>query len=200
MRRKVVIATTNLHKLREIRAILADRLSVDLLSLRDYPNYVAPEETGADCQANVLIKGCQAAEQLGEWVLADDSALVVPALGGEPGVFSARYAGVGASDRDHRRKLLERMISLADLQRSAYFECWLALVSPEGEVKTVRGLCEGEILLEEVGGNGFGYDPIFRKNGYSKSMAQLAEDVKNRISHRAQAVDKIIPHLERIAL
>jgi XTP/dITP diphosphohydrolase len=193
---RFVVATTNLHKLREIRALLGTALPVEIVSLWDYPDYHPPEEEGESCEENAILKARFAAEQLGEWVLADDSALVVPALGGEPGVHSARYAGEGATDRNNRRKLLQAMANLTDLQRAAYFECWLALAGPEGVVKTVRGVCEGEILTEERGAQGFGYDPIFRKHGYSKSLAELSDEVKNRISHRSHALEKIVRSIE----
>lgn len=195
---QLLVATTNLHKLREIRTILGDHLSIELLSLWDYPKYEPPEETGATCEENATLKAVSAAKALGGLVLADDSALVVPALGGDPGVRSARYAGEGATDRDNRRKLLKEMSSLTELQRAAYFECWLVLAGPEGVIKATRGVCEGEILHEERGANGFGYDPLFLKHGYSKSMAEITEDVKNRISHRSLALDKMRAAIESL--
>ena len=172
----------------------------DVLSLIDFPNYLPPEETGATFEENAILKAVHAARELNQWVVADDSGLVVPALGGAPGVYSARYAGKDATDADNRKKLLDAMQHLLGDDRLAYYECWICLASPEGVRKTVRGTCEGKLLMQEKGGGGFGYDPLFVKHEYSKSFAELEESVKNRVSHRRKAFDKMLPYLESLTL
>lgn len=193
---ELVIATTNGHKLHEIRTLLKGIARFDVYSLRDFPDYKPPEETGSTFEDNARLKALHAAKTLGKLVIADDSGLVVPALGGAPGVYSARFAGVGASDKENRKKLLKEMAGLQDERRSAYFECCIAMATPEGVKKVVRGTCEGYIAAEEKGGNGFGYDPLFIKHDYSQTFAQLSEGVKNQISHRAKALEKILLSLE----
>ncbi len=193
---EIVIASSNLHKLREMRAQLKRLKEHDFRSLKDFPHYEAPEETGVTFEENALIKGRHAAQSLGRWVISDDSGLVVPALSGLPGVRSARYAGEKASDKQNRKKLLEAMAALKDVQRSAYFECVLSVVSPDGFEKTFSGVCEGVIGTEEKGKNGFGYDSLFTKHDYSQTFAELSEEIKGRISHRGKALEKLLLFLE----
>jgi XTP/dITP diphosphohydrolase len=171
---------------------------LDILTLLDFPNYQPPEETGTTFEENALLKATHAAMNLKHWVLADDSGLTVPALNGSPGVLSARFAGKDATDADNRKKLLASMQHLLDDDRYAYFECWIVLASPQGVKKSARGTCEGKLLPAERGGGGFGYDPLFVKHEYSKSFAELEESVKNRISHRRKAFDKILGSLESL--
>lgn len=197
---QLVLATTNVHKIRELRSILKKSFpSLDVRSLLDFPNYVPPEETGSTFEENATIKAVDAAKKLHCWALGDDSGLSVPALGGRPGVYSARYAGKGATDRDNRKKLLEEMRALQENDRQAVFICSLALASPEGLIKKhVQGVSEGTILTEERGSCGFGYDSLFLKYDYSKTFGELEEDVKNRISHRRKALDKLLITLESL--
>jgi len=195
---QIIIASKNVHKIREIKAILNPIEYLDVLSLCNFPKYIPPEETGTNFLENAKIKALSAAKALNQWVLAEDSGLIVPALKGDPGVFSARYAGNEASDADNRKKLLENMQSLLDQDRSAYFECCMVLASPDGIKKTVTANCEGEILTKERGGGGFGYDPVFIKNNYNKSFGELEESIKNRISHRRKAIDKLLFEIESI--
>ncbi len=197
---KLIIASRNVHKIREIRAMLKDSKKWDLFSLVDFPEYTPPEETGATFEENAILKATHAAQSLNAFVLADDSGLVIPALDGAPGVRSARYAGEGATDKDNRKKLLEAMEGLTEESRDGYFECCIALASPDGLEKSVSGRCEGRIIEEERGGQGFGYDSLFMKHDYSKTFAELEEDMKNRISHRRKALDKILLHLENSVL
>jgi XTP/dITP diphosphohydrolase len=194
-----VIGSHNVHKIREFRAILKKQGLFDLLSLIDFPEYSSPEETGSTFEENAILKAKHAALSLKRWVLADDSGLVVPALQGEPGVHSRRFAGPDATDKDNRRKLLKEMNLLQDSCRQAYFECVLAFASPEGVVKTVKGVVEGVILEEERGSFGFGYDSLFLKHEYGKTFAELDEETKNRISHRRKALDRLLPTLESVA-
>ncbi len=196
----LVLATSNIHKIREFRAMLKEVPNLDVLSLLDFPHYQLPEETGTTFEENAVLKATDAAAALKQWVLADDSGLVVPALSGNPGVYSARYAGKDATDADNRKKLLFEMQHLMDDDRQAYYECWITLASPEGVKKSVRGTCEGKILTAERGRGGFGYDPLFVKHEYSKTFAELEESVKNRISHRRKAFDKIVGTLEALAI
>lgn len=195
---KLVIATNNLHKIRECKAILAPLTHLDLLSLRDFPGYVPPEETGVSFEENAILKAVHAAKALNMWALADDSGLVVPALKGAPGVHSARYAGKNATDAENRKKLLDAMHHLSEDDRTSYFFCSIALASFDTLKKCVSGICEGKILNKERGGGGFGYDPLFVKHEYSKTFAELEESVKNRISHRRKALDKMMMVLENI--
>ena len=196
MKVPLVLATTNVHKIRELRSMLKGFSDLDLLSLTDFPQYVPPEETGSSFEENAALKAMHAATRLNLWVLADDSGLVVPALKGDPGIFSARYAGTDATDADNRKKLLEEMRNLVEEERNAYNECWLVLASPKGVEKVAHATCEGSIVTQERGGSGFGYDPLFIKHGYGKTNAELGEVLKNRVSHRRKALDKIVPFLE----
>lgn len=195
---QIVLASHNVHKIREYRSILKSLAGIDVRSLIDFPQYHLPEETGKTFEENVTLKAIHAAEALQEWVIADDSGLVVPALKGAPGVFSARYAGNDATDAENRKKLLHEMRHLRDGMRNAYFECWIALASPKGLKKVVKGVCEGVIRESEKGGQGFGYDPLFIKHEYGKTFAEMDEQTKNRISHRRKAFDKLLPVLESL--
>lgn len=195
---QLVLATTNLHKVRELKTMLKPLAHVDLLSLSDFPDYVSPEETGATFEENAILKATHAAKTLNQWVIADDSGLVVPAIKGAPGVLSARYAGKDATDFDNRKKLLDAMQHLLEDDRQAFYECAIALASPAGLKRCVKGICEGILLQMERGNGGFGYDPLFVKHGYSKTFAEIEESTKNRISHRRKALDKILLSLESL--
>ena len=198
---KLIIASKNLHKIREFKAILKPLFSdFDIYSLIDYPDYPDVEEDGTTFEENAQKKALAAAKAFGCHVLADDSGLVIPALHGQPGVHSARFAGEGASDRDNRNKLLEKLVDLPEKERIGYYECVLTLANESGVVKTVKGYCEGYLLCEERGGNGFGYDPLFVKYDYNRTFAELDEATKNRVSHRRKAIDRMIPQLESLLL
>jgi XTP/dITP diphosphohydrolase len=194
----LVLATANVHKIREFREMLKPFKHVDVVSLLNFPQYNLPAETGETFKENACIKALDAAAALKKWVLADDSGLVVPSLNGRPGVYSSRYAGEDATDSENKDKLLRELNGIEDLGRSAYFECWLALASPEGNVRSFYGRTEGIIANEERGRKGFGYDSIFIKHDYDKTFAELDEGVKNRISHRRKAFDKFTLYLETI--
>jgi len=195
----LIIATQNGHKIREIRALLKPLTQFDVYSLADFPDYVPPSETGETFEENARYKAKDAAKKLNKWAIADDSGLVVPALVGAPGVYSARYAGEGATDKDNRKKLLQEVSELDEDRRDAYFECCIVLASPEGVQKVTRGICEGTIITEERGGNGFGYDPLFIKHDYNQTFAELGETVKNQVSHRAKALEKMLIALESLS-
>ncbi|ADI37456.1 Nucleoside-triphosphatase [Waddlia chondrophila 2032/99] len=193
---ELILATHNLHKIREFRQILKEVKGLDLISLRNFPDYQLPEETGKTFQENADLKALHAAKMLKAIVLADDSGLVVPALQGAPGIYSARYASSDATDKENREKLMQEMEKFEDLDRSAYYECCITIAGPEGILKTAKATCEGLIGEQEKGRNGFGYDPIFIKHDYDKTFAELEEQTKNRISHRRKALDKILAFLE----
>lgn len=197
---QLVIATSNIHKLREYKALLQKFIHLDILSLRDFPNYQVPEENGSSFQENAILKAEKAARELNLWVLADDSGLVVPALNGEPGLFSARYAGSEATDADNRKKLLVNMEPLKGSERTAFFECCIAIASPQGLKKCVCASVEGMIAAKERGGSGFGYDPLFIKLDYNKTFSELEESLKNKVSHRRKALDKAATFLESLVL
>jgi XTP/dITP diphosphohydrolase len=195
---ELIIASHNVHKIREFRAILKKMGNFDLLSLIDFPHYTSLPETGTTFEENAIAKAEHVAKSLGKWAIADDSGLVVPALQNAPGVFSRRYAGENATDKDNRKKLLHEMSSLQDAHRQAYFECWIAIASPQGVIKTAKGISEGVITEKERGSFGFGYDALFLKHEYGKTFAEIDEATKNRISHRRKALDKLQPTLESI--
>ncbi len=169
----LILATSNLHKIREFRDILRPFKNLDILSLLNFPTYTPPEETGSTFNENAILKAEHAAKTLDRWVLADDSGLVVPSIGGAPGVYSARYAGNAATDAENRAKLLSALSGKREMERSAYFECCLALANASGLQKCVSGMCEGTILEEERGRHGFGYDALFGKTDYNKTFAEL---------------------------
>jgi XTP/dITP diphosphohydrolase len=195
---QLLIASTNVHKIRELKEMLREVGVYDVLTLRDFPNYHAPEETGHTFEENAIVKATHAAECLNKLTLADDSGLIVPALNGRPGIFSARYAGKNCTDADNRKKLLAEMAQFLEEDRYAYFECALALALPRGLVKSVTGICEGELLDKERGGSGFGYDSLFVRHEYSKSFGEMEEALKNRISHRRRAFDRLSLSLSAI--
>jgi XTP/dITP diphosphohydrolase len=187
---EVVIATRNSGKLREIRQILAP-LGLRILSLRDFPEIPEILEDGRTFAENAAKKATPVARLTRRVAIADDSGLAVDALDGRPGVFSSRYAGEGASDLDRYHKLLQEMAGVPLGQRAAVFVCAMAVASPEGKVEIVEGECRGEIASSPRGNEGFGYDPVFFFPDLQKTMAELEPEAKNRISHRARALEKL---------
>ena len=185
----IVLATQNAHKLVELRKLFGIPQNL-LRAASDYSGAPDVEENGATFEENALIKARAIRDFTGEWAVADDSGLEVDSLQGEPGIFSARYAGVHGKDADNNRKLLEKMDSLS-APRTAHFTCAMALVSPAGQEYTVTGLCPGVILREGRGQNGFGYDPLFLPDGYAQTFAELPTEVKCLFSHRAVAAAKM---------
>lgn len=196
---EIVIASTNLHKIREFREMLKSIKAIDVLSLLNFPSYQPLPEDLPTFKENAVRKAEYAAKTLGKWVLADDSGLVVPKLDGAPGVLSRRYAGDDATDAENRKKLLDAMSHLDEIHRSAYYECCLVLAAPDGMKKCASGICEGSVLKEARGRNGFGYDSLFVKGGYDKTFGELDESTKIRISHRHKAFEKIAPFLETLS-
>lgn len=186
---KLVLASRNKGKLRELRELLSDT-GWEVHSVGDYSNLPEVEEDGETFRENALKKAAETARFLNEWVLADDSGLEVDALGGEPGVRSARFAGMHGDDQANNQLLLERLENVKMPDRTARFRCVTALVAPDGRVWTADGTCEGRIGREQKGEGGFGYDPLFVLDS-GRTMAELPESEKNRISHRAQAMQKM---------
>jgi len=184
---KLVIATRNAHKLEEIHDIF-DFQNLEVLSAFDFPHVPDVIEDGESLEENAKKKAVEIARATGCWALADDSGLEVYALDGAPGVYSARYAGEHCSYADNNVKLLREMAGKTD--RTARFRTVIALSDPEGNAKTVTGECPGVIIGELRGTNGFGYDPLFVPDGYSETFAELDSGVKNRISHRARALQQ----------
>jgi XTP/dITP diphosphohydrolase len=186
---ELLLATRNAHKAREFRELLGDDFNVrDLSAL---PEITVPEETGGTFAENARLKAIAVSQDRQSFVLADDSGLEVDALGGRPGVFSARYAGEGATDTENVEKLLREMKragALKPSQRQARFRCVLALARAAKLLGLFSGVVEGTIVDLARGSAGFGYDPAFLPNGYAKTFGELPARVKNQISHRAQAV------------
>lgn len=192
---KILVATTNHHKLREIRDIMMMPF-MELLSLDEFPNVPNVVENGKTFAENAMKKAAELARATGYWTLADDSGLEVAALGGRPGVLSARYAGEPVSYPANNRKLLDEMENAAD--RSARFVCVIALSDPEGHCRTVTGTCDGTITTEPRGENGFGYDPIFMPTGDNMTFAEMEPEEKNQMSHRAAALRKASAEWENL--
>ncbi|MFQ5586259.1 MAG: XTP/dITP diphosphatase [Thermodesulfobacteriota bacterium] len=187
---KIVVATNNKKKVWEIYTILKD-LRIDLVTLECLPPVTLPEEDQKTFKGNALKKARAVAEQTGMPVLADDSGLEVDALSGRPGIFSARYAGEGASDEENNRRLIKELDGVPFEKRTAHYTCVIALVLPSEEEKTFRGRCDGIINQELRGDGGFGYDPLFYLPSYRKTMAELSPEEKNSISHRGRALRKL---------
>ena len=195
MTTKLLIATTNRGKLKEYRAML-DGLPFELLSLQDAGITLDVEETGETFEENAILKAKTYAALAGLLTLADDSGLEVDALGGEPGVRSARYAGEGATSRQRNELLLRNLAAKDGAGRGARFRCVIAVASPDGGwVRTVEGACEGTIAYEMKGETGFGYDPLFIVPEYGAHMAELTMEQKNRVSHRGRAIERAKPLL-----
>ncbi len=184
--RDLLLATTNVHKLEEYRAIFSD-IPFHLLSLRDVQLDLDVEESGTTFAENAELKALAYAHASGMLSLADDSGLEIDALGGAPGVYSARFAGVETSYAERFRIILEQLHELPMRQRSARFRCAITIAEPLGYYQTVEGTLEGEIALAPRGGHGFGYDPIFFVPELGKTTAELTSEQKNNISHRGRA-------------
>lgn len=195
---KLLVATGNQGKLKEIRRLL-DGSGVEVVGLDQYPDAPEVVEDGATFEANARKKALETARFCGCLTLADDSGLVVEALAGAPGVHSARYAGEQGNDAANNAKLLAELAEVADSERHAAFNCVMALATPEGDCVTYSGAVSGLILREQRGDGGFGYDPLFLVPEYGKTMAELPLDIKNRISHRGNALRQVIPVLQELA-
>ena len=192
---RLVIATNNPHKFKEIVSILRD-LPIEMTPLSDYPDAPVLIENGATYEENAVHKATQVARFTGEWTLADDTGLEVTALDGRPGLYSARFAGENVSFEQNKKKLLDDLKSVPWENRGAMFRCVMALVSPEGETEISEGTISGTITEWEQGAGGFGYDGVFFLPEKGKTLAEIGPEEKNQISHRARALKKIRGHLE----
>jgi len=188
---RLLVATRNAGKLREVRARVR---GLDVVSLDDVAPMPELEETEDTLEGNARLKALAAARTTGLWTVADDSGLFVDALGGAPGVRSARYAP--GTDADRVQRLLGTMERVPDGQRGAAFRCVLALASPAGEVRYARGECRGTLVRTPRGSGGFGYDPVFLVPELGRTMAELTLEEKGRISHRARALEALEPDLQ----
>ena len=186
--RSLLLGTRNPGKVIEITSILADS-GWSFSSLQEFPHVGEAEENFTTFAENAIAKAQFYSAATGLFALADDSGLEVEALGGAPGVFSARYAGADASDADRRTLLLSELARLGDIDRRARFVAIVAIATPEGEVLNLsEGICNGTITFAPRGTGGFGYDPLFVPDGYNQTSAELPDTIKNQISHRARAL------------
>ena len=192
---RIVLATRNKHKIEEIKTILGD-LPLQVLTLDDFPHVPSLKEEGTTFQENSLQKAQTVYEHTKIPTLADDSGLEVFYLIGKPGVVSARFAGEGATDEANNEKLLSQMLGVAPRRRRAQFRAVLTLLD-DGTVDTTEGICPGMLAESPRGTNGFGYDPLFLPDGFSRTYAELTAAEKNTISHRAKALAKMKDVLRR---
>jgi len=193
---RLLIATRNREKLKEIHAILAD-LQLDIISSADMPQLPKVHEDGKTIRDNAVKKAVETAKMANMLTLADDTGLEVDVLDGEPGVRSARFAGDDVTYHENNKKLIGLLEGIPREKRAARFRCVVAIADENGLFDTVEGICNGRIVEEERGGGGFGYDPLFIADGQVKTFGELSPDVKNRISHRAKALQKAWAVLSR---
>ncbi|MEH7248818.1 XTP/dITP diphosphatase [Neobacillus niacini] len=195
--KEVIIATKNPGKAKEFEHIFAPR-GIKVRTLLDYPEIADVEETGKTFEENAILKAEAVSLALNKMVIGDDSGLIVDALEGRPGIYSARYAGEPKSDQKNLEKVLGELKGIPEENRTARFYCALAVALPGKETITVAGTCEGRILEEQRGTNGFGYDPVFYVPEKGYAMAELSSDEKNKISHRANALKQLDVILDSI--
>jgi len=197
MSHKLVLATRNQGKITEFRRIL-DELApgqIDLIGVDQFPDLEDVDETGATFEENSLLKARYTCMATGLPAIADDSGLCVDFLKGDPGIFSARWAGNHGDDQANIEKLLQQLKEVPDTERTAHFKCVASLVMPDGREQVAEGRFEGHILHAPVGDNGFGYDPIFQPLGLSISSAQMSAQEKDLVSHRGTSLRSIAPHV-----
>ena len=193
----LVLATRNKGKIIEFRRIL-DALAPDeinLIGVDEFADLVDVEETGSTFQENALLKARYTADATGLPAISDDSGLCVDALNGDPGIYSARWAGAHGNDQGNLEKILLQLKDVPDAERTAHFTCVAALALPDGRIHVEEGLFQGRILHAPIGEHGFGYDPIFAPAGMSISSAQMSSQAKDAVSHRGKALRAIAPHV-----
>ena len=196
---RILIATMNEGKLREYRRLLAEMPNLELETMASLELRIEVDEDRDTFEGNALKKASEIAAAAGVACLADDSGLEVDALGGRPGVHSARYSGPGANYARNNAKLLEELANVPDAGRTARFRCAIAVVDADGDLLAAAdGACEGRITHEPRGSHGFGYDPLFVPAGYTQTMAELGPETKNAISHRAKAAAALVPALRKL--
>ena len=194
---RLLLASRNSKKLQELVCIIKP-LGIDVVSLLEFPDITETVETGTTFAENAIIKAQAALNATGLPSLADDSGLVVEALGGEPGVYSARFSGPGATDESNNQFLLTKLANVPDNKRNAAFVAVIALALPAGEILIFRGETTGKIIHNPRGVNGFGYDPLFLSDDLGITMAEADIESKNRISHRGRAINKLLEELENL--
>lgn len=194
---KIILASRNRHKLQEFRSLFEQELGVEVDGLEVFDNIPEVVEDGETFEANALKKAKTVTDVLNVPVIADDSGLEVEALRGAPGIYSSRFAGEDADDTANNDKLLEEMKDIPEGKRGARFVCALALFLPDEEPIVVRGVCPGRITYAPRGEFGFGYDPLFQLEGREVTMAELTPEEKDRISHRARAMQLLIAQLKQ---
>ena len=197
--KQVLIATTNKGKVIDFETLL-NPLGIKVKSLLDFSNPVEVEETGVTFLENAILKAEAISNHFNAIVIADDSGLAIDALNGRPGVYSARYAGEQKNDQANIEKVLDELRGIQAEKRTARFHCVLALAIPGKKTITVDGTCDGVISESPIGEHGFGYDPIFFVPKLNKTMAQLTRDEKNKISHRAKALNLLVEQLHYLEL
>lgn len=194
-RSRIVLASRNRKKCAELVELLAP-CGIDVLSVADFPHVPEVVEDRTTFAENAAKKASQTARHLKEWVLGEDSGLMVDALDGAPGVYSARFSGPNATDEQNNRLLVEKLAGVPDAGRTARYVCHVAVANPDGEIcLTAEASCRGRITLEPRGTNGFGYDPHFLILEYHRTFGELPSVVKRHISHRARAMERVIPRL-----
>ncbi len=194
--KEILLATNNQGKVKEMKSILAD-LGIDVFSLKDKGIDIDVEEDGNTFEENAIKKAKEIAEVSGMITVSDDSGLEVYALGLRPGIYSARYAGEGATSDMLCEKILSEMENIPNDERGARFVSVVAIVYPDGETLTLRGECEGVIIHEKRGDGGFGYDPVFYIENKGQTFSEMPMEEKNKISHRAKAFFKLKEHLKQ---
>lgn len=194
---KLLLATRNKGKIEEFRRILEDIAAgqIELVGLDQFPNLHDVDETGSTFEENALLKAREMCEASGIPAIADDSGLCVDYLNGDPGIFSARWAGSHGDDKANTAKVLASLADVPDERRGAHFICVAALALPDGRTHVEEGKFDGWILREPIGDQGFGYDPIFCPDGYAISSAQMSAEEKDAISHRGKSLRAIAPHV-----
>ncbi|MCA8996287.1 MAG: RdgB/HAM1 family non-canonical purine NTP pyrophosphatase [Planctomycetaceae bacterium] len=194
----VVLASRNVKKSAEIRALLAP-VGIALKSVADFPEAREVEEDGETFQANAEKKATQTAVTLGHWTIGEDSGLRVDALKGAPGIYSARFSGPDATDAANNAKLISELSGIPAVKRGAEYVCHVAVADPQGNIRlNVEATCRGRIIDEPRGENGFGYDPHFLIREYHQTFGQLSPLVKQHLSHRARAFERVIPELVKL--
>ncbi|MED4004535.1 XTP/dITP diphosphatase [Priestia aryabhattai] len=193
--REIIIATKNAGKVKDFETLFSPK-GFKVTSLLDFPEIEDVEETGVTFAENATLKAETISSALNKPVIADDSGLAIDALNGEPGVYSARYGGENKDDNANIEKVLQKLHDVPFEKRTARFHCTLAIAVPGKRTELVEGTCEGRILEEKRGENGFGYDPIFFVEKWNCSMAELSKEQKNQISHRANALEKLAPLID----
>jgi XTP/dITP diphosphohydrolase len=195
---EIVLSSRNAKKIGEIAELLAP-FEIPVIGVQDFPDVPEVEEDGDSFAANAAKKASAVATRLNRWVLAEDSGLCVDALGGAPGIHSARYAGEQGKDAANNEKLLAALETVPNEKRTAYYVCYAVLSDPQGNIRLEsEGRCHGRILREYHGENGFGYDPLFLVPEYHQTFGELPAAVKRHISHRAKAFERLLPQIVRL--